>query len=283
MVLASTVVASMSAQTPAAGHLRVVDAPKFSAMPHAVLFDNALSAGARLLYAGLQTYWWKSGECFASHATLGRDFGVSERQIQRYLGELMKAGHIVERRYGRGQSKVYAPAKHDTDVVLESGNTTDLSPLAPNTTDLSVKHDRFVAGNTTDLSPISRCTEEDSLKEEDPIVGGADAPRRPRKGTSERRASRLADDAALTDEHVQAAEAIGLSRTAAGAEWAQFKDYHRAKGSTMLDWLAAWRTWCRNSLKFGARQKPMRGAKTQDTETPLKPTDMSCWSVRRYP
>lgn len=31
---------------------------------------------------------------------------------------------------------------------------------------------------------------------------------------------------------------------------AQFRDYHSAKGSTMKDWSAAWRTWARNALKF---------------------------------
>ncbi|RUS66536.1 hypothetical protein CUZ56_01816 [Saezia sanguinis] len=29
-----------------------------------------------------------------------------------------------------------------------------------------------------------------------------------------------------------------------------FKDYHTAKGSTMLDWQAAWRAWCGNAVKF---------------------------------
>lgn len=30
----------------------------------------------------------------------------------------------------------------------------------------------------------------------------------------------------------------------------EFVDHHRAKGSLMLDWSAAWRTWCRNEIKF---------------------------------
>lgn len=151
----------------------------YSALPRAVLFDNDISAGARLFYAGLQTYWWKSGECFASHATLAADFAISERQVQRYLHELIAAGHITERHQGRGQAKAYAPAKHDTDVGLEAPNTTDLSPLRPdegaNTTDLSAQHDKSVAPNTTDLSAPYKKTpvKKNSPKEEPLDIPGA--------------------------------------------------------------------------------------------------------------
>lgn len=32
-----------------------------------------------------------------------------------------------------------------------------------------------------------------------------------------------------------------------------FRDHHASKGTTMLDWSAAWRTWVRNEIKFGKR------------------------------
>jgi hypothetical protein len=35
------------------------------------------------------------------------------------------------------------------------------------------------------------------------------------------------------------------------AETENFRDHHRAKGSAMKDWTAAWRTWMRNAVKFG--------------------------------
>jgi hypothetical protein len=35
----------------------------------------------------------------------------------------------------------------------------------------------------------------------------------------------------------------------------QFRDYHAAKGSVMKDWDAAFRTWMRNSRKFGGKAK----------------------------
>lgn len=42
------------------------------------------------------------------------------------------------------------------------------------------------------------------------------------------------------------------------SETLQFLDYHRAKGSTMRDWTAAWRTWMRNAGKF-AQQRTRNG------------------------
>jgi hypothetical protein len=40
------------------------------------------------------------------------------------------------------------------------------------------------------------------------------------------------------------------------AEVAAFTDYHQAKATTMADWNAAWRTWCRNAVTFAARAAP---------------------------
>lgn len=36
----------------------------------------------------------------------------------------------------------------------------------------------------------------------------------------------------------------------------EFRDYHLSRGTLMLDWRAAWRTWCRNQLKWGKVTKP---------------------------
>lgn len=36
----------------------------------------------------------------------------------------------------------------------------------------------------------------------------------------------------------------------------EFYDHHAARGNLMADWEAAWRTWCRNQVKFAARSSP---------------------------
>ncbi len=42
------------------------------------------------------------------------------------------------------------------------------------------------------------------------------------------------------------------------AETEQFADHHRAKGSVMKDWKAAWRTWIRNAARFASQRAPTR-------------------------
>ena len=45
----------------------------------------------------------------------------------------------------------------------------------------------------------------------------------------------------------------GFSSFEVQKEVPQFRDYHAAKGSVMKDWDAAFRTWMRNSRKFGGK------------------------------
>ncbi len=79
------------------------------------------------------------------------------------------------------------------------------------------------------------------------------------------KSSRLSDDWALDARGYADAERIGLDRETASHESEQFADYHRAKGSRMMDWQAAWRTWCRNHVKYaksnGAGSQKPNGAR----------------------
>jgi uncharacterized protein YdaU (DUF1376 family) len=38
------------------------------------------------------------------------------------------------------------------------------------------------------------------------------------------------------------------------AEFEAFSDHHKSRGNRFTDWVAAWRTWCRNSEKFRGRR-----------------------------
>lgn len=44
------------------------------------------------------------------------------------------------------------------------------------------------------------------------------------------------------------AEGLGVD---VGAQAGAFCDYHQAHGNLMANWSAAWRTWCRNEVKYG--------------------------------
>lgn len=86
----------------------------------------------------------------------------------------------------------------------------------------------------------------DSLNPESRLPPPED--RRGKRASAERR-QRLPEDFELTE--ARRAALLAQSPLAdAVAEFDHFRDHHRAKGSTMLDWDAAWRTWCQNVRKF---------------------------------
>jgi hypothetical protein len=60
--------------------------------------------------------------------------------------------------------------------------------------------------------------------------------------------SRISDCWQPTAKHIADATMAGLD---CSAEADQFRDHHTAKGSTMLDWDAAFRTWLRNAIRWG--------------------------------
>ena len=57
-------------------------------------------------------------------------------------------------------------------------------------------------------------------------------------------------DFPLTEELKQYATEHGVP---AETEWEKFSDHHKAKGSLMADWAAAWRTWVRRAPEFQSK------------------------------
>jgi hypothetical protein len=55
-------------------------------------------------------------------------------------------------------------------------------------------------------------------------------------------------------------------------ETAQFADHHRARGSTMKDWTAAWRTWMRNAGKWQGKPA-LNGPANAGYATPMSKKD----------
>lgn len=84
-------------------------------------------------------------------------------------------------------------------------------------------------------------------------VGDGDGDGLGRKTAPASKARQLPTDWEPNDGHRSYAEEQHLDLT---VEVAQFADHHRAKGSTMKDWDAAFRTWLRNAVKFGSQRKP---------------------------
>lgn len=95
------------------------------------------------------------------------------------------------------------------------------------------------------------------VPKEDDKVDGAGLPQNQNQnhtspngeGIGAKRAKKLPDDfePILTDKAQANANRLGSSYE---NELQQFKDHHTAKGSTMKDWQAAFRTWLANAVKY---------------------------------
>jgi uncharacterized protein YdaU (DUF1376 family) len=98
------------------------------------------------------------------------------------------------------------------------------------------------------------------------VERGAEAPRMPSRSKSK---SMIAEDAQPTPADVEAAIRKGLPVEATRAEWQKFRDHHRAKGSLMLDWSAAWRTWLSRISEFAPKVVPFARAGPSPPRTNL--------------
>ncbi len=90
-------------------------------------------------------------------------------------------------------------------------------------------------------------------------------PTKRKRSTDSTRRCRLPSDWRPNAQHEAFAAHHGLDL---GHEVDQFRDYHAARGSLMLDWDAALRTWLRNAIKF-AKQ---RGERVLD-DSPVPPAE----------
>jgi hypothetical protein len=180
------------------------------------------------------------GQCAFSTRFLAEKWQWSEARVRRYLGRLIsreiicatadkKATHITILKYDRFQ-RVSLP---EIDVPTQTRRTSDAPATHQRRKEEDIK-------NTQDIQDIS------SLRSE----GARPAP-------SPRR-TKVKPDWALGEAELSAASKAGVEAPRAAAIWPQFIDYHAAKGTIFSDWLAAWRTWCRNDAKFTPRDRPPR-------------------------
>jgi hypothetical protein len=93
-----------------------------------------------------------------------------------------------------------------------------------------------------------------------PKIGGDNIQRqtgtnREKEDVALRRSRRrqLPDDFTLTEGRRQYAQDKGIAPPAVAERFSHFLEHHRSRGSTMLDWDAAWRTWVLRERSFVGR------------------------------
>ena len=87
------------------------------------------------------------------------------------------------------------------------------------------------------------------------------------KSRTPKRATQLPDDFEPNDTNQRVAAEHGVD---IHQQLPQFRDYHRAKGSTMKDWHAALNTWLRNAKRFDPGPRAIRNHQETPEERGLR-------------
>lgn len=216
-------------------------------VPRTVVRNPELSPGAKACYLLLAD----ADGGATTQASLAVALGCSERSLRNYLGELVASETVtVERQVDeQGQhANRYIVAGHPARQQVATPARQIGDP--PATSCHPNKEQNSPKGSAMGTTPPTQTSS--SLP---PIDGQLfDAPPEPRPT---KRRTRLPDDFAPS-ERMLAWASETCPRVDPDLETAQFRDHHQAKGSTMSDWPAAWRTWMRNAQKWQTPNVPAR-------------------------
>ena len=183
--------------------------------------------------------------CWPSLDCLAWDTEVSKRTIQRRLEELVEKGFISI------ESRRRDDGTRDTSLItVTGGQIVTLQPPVDKNGLTSGQKPGSPVDNT--CPPIKKQEEQ-----EEQSIGGADdffTAEPPAK--KNKRRSTMPAEYPMTDRHKKYAVERGLANGYAETIFENFKNHHAAKGTVMLDWDAAWRTWVGNEIKFSAGRVP---------------------------
>lgn len=212
---------------------------------------KGLTPTERLVLISLAEWADDDGVCWYSQDRIAERVEVSRRQVIRLIDKLEARGIIVRverlQRSVRYQIRCDATMSHVTsasyDTAMSHGDVTSEAP--------DVTQQRHI-----------RC---DTAMSHKPPVTTKRTTKEPPERTRAKKATAVPDDFEVTFEMESWAVREGVAATAIEPETAKFKDYHRAKGSTMKDWAAAWRNWMRNSLTFNKPASNGRASPVKET------------------
>ena len=196
---------------------------RFAIVPEWVIALD-ISHTAFRLYAVLARYADNiTHQAFPARATLAQRLQCSEKTVDRAVEDLVAHGAIHKQSRGRYASALYTVM---TAAPGETKMSTEQTEMSSEQTDLSFRSDKNDhLTRTTELEP-DNYIEKKSKK-------ATSIPDRFALSDSLREAMMGRHPSLDLDEQVDA-----------------FVDFHTAKGSVFKSWDAAFRTWCRNAVKF---------------------------------
>lgn len=222
---------------------------RYAIVPAAALLDKRLNPRDITVLCALGQHTDKHGWCKPSYARIGKMLGVSRQSVSKSVARLQEAGYVETRKRidpdTGSQTSNLTRVVMDTKTAQEHMRDMAKKDATPATTADAPRNHSYIPPATPEVSPPA--TPEVSLTTpvNDPSeVGDTRA--------SKTRRTQLPKNFYPNATGVQKAEAAGLS---VAVLLQAFADYHRARGNTMADWQAAWRTWVTNAVRFAARDK----------------------------
>jgi DNA-binding transcriptional ArsR family regulator len=190
-------------------------------------------------------------EAWPANSVLCQTTGLSKRAVQNSLKKLEEWGLITRVRRSRDNgsdtsSMVYIDLDYGWTV---KDGVARRAPGAPHAR-LGVQE---VQGEGAPHAPLETTLKQ---QEETPIVGVDDFFTAEHLAKKNKRRSTIPAEYPMTDRHKEYAAERGIVNGRAVEVFEAFKNHHAAKGSVMLDWDAAWRTWVGNEIKFSKGRMP---------------------------
>tara|TARA_Y100001001_G_scaffold59284_2_gene56143 strand:- start:13897 stop:14682 length:786 start_codon:yes stop_codon:yes gene_type:complete len=147
-------------------------------------------------------------------------YRVNAEKLDFLLNQLAESQHVEKPHTGSQSNNTTACGKATDSVAVKPQTITETTQRLPETTTEIIADSKKSAKPSAKKSGSKRCA--------------------------------LPNDFTPTQQHIELANNSGIDLN---HEFEQFKDYHKAKDSKMVDWHAALRTWIRNAAKF-AKGKP---------------------------
>ena len=174
-------------------------------------------------------------------AELAKRFGCGRDRVYKILNALADAGYAR-----RGQDRAEGGSFSNIKYMISSNKT----PLPENTDAADLPH------TDSPLPEKPTLQKKDSTKDRILQNGADDFFTEEPLPKKNKRRSTIPAEYPMTDRHKQYAAERGIANGYAAQVFENFKNHHAAKGTVMLDWDAAWRTWVGNEIKFNAGRNP---------------------------
>jgi len=208
----------------------------------------ALTPLARLLYIALWCEADREGRFTYKPTTFKlRYFPADDCDVIELLKELEKMDMIVRYKHDK-MDLAYIPAFEKHQVI--NNRESESSLPSPRVIDATVTRESGVDTRKENEADEEMRTDAPFTRESGVLGEGRKEGRKEGRERARARATQLPTDFVLTDDRRQYIK-TKAPNVDPDSEFEKFCNHHRARGSTMKDWDAAWRTWSINAKKWG--------------------------------